>query len=1015
MRFFPLLLLLLASTTGARPAGSGSGAELQLPLRSVGPAGMSGRITSIAVTPHDRDVWYVGAASGGLWKTENGGTTFDPVFDGQPVQSIGAVAVAPSNPDVVYAGTGEGNPRNSQSSGAGLFKSYDGGRSWQAVGLEASRNIHRIVVHPQDEDTLWVGVLGDPFADGEIRGLYKSTDGGASWRRVLYANPRSGVADLVMDPKNPNKLFAALWEFRRTPWDFTSGGDGSGLFLSHDGGESWKALDEAAGLPEKPWGRIGIAIAPSQRDRVYALVESRDNALYRSDDGGASWTRINSDTIGNRPFYFAELYVDTQNENRVYNLYSRLARSEDGGESFAVIEDWGREVHADYQAFWIDPQDSDFIIAGTDGGLYWTRDRGANWRFAENLPLGQFYHVTVDDALPYNVYGGLQDNGTWFGPSEVWNRAGLRNAYWREIAFNDGFDVVLNEEDSTAYALWQAGMLVRVNLDTGQRKTVAPATGPEPLRFNWNAAIARDPFAAGTIYIGSQYLHRSRDRGDSWEIISPDLTTNDPARQQQTASGGLSIDATGAENHTTITAIGPSSVEEGLIWVGSDDGRLHLTRDGGERWTDLSGRLGVAPDAGWIRQVVPSSHAAAEAFVVIDNHLQGDWTPYLFHTRDFGRSWTNLLEGQNVAAYALAIAQDPVESALLFAGTEFGLYVSLDRGATWSRWTRGFPAVSTMDLAIQPREGDLVVGTFGRSIWILDDLGPWRALARRPALTAEALHIFAPADAYQVVMDQARGQRLSPDHLYSGDNNAREAPITFWVGDASTATVTVAVEQGGERLREWEVAVQRGLNRTYWDLQLEGHTIYGPLMSPDLEMPLAPPGRYDVVVETGDELRRATLQLRPDPRVVYDPEVFAANLAYRRNLEVVKNTVDDAARTLACFTTVLEAAHAIPANVHESLVDGIDGLWKQLDYPDIQGTVSDSPRLAQRLARAWYFNHSPYEPVSSNDRALLDGLQAQSAGFERAFETFVQRTWADAASRNLSLSAGACTVTPEPD
>ena len=994
-----LLLALLAWP--ARASDPLPATAAQLPLRSIGPAGMSGRITSIAVAPGDRDTWYVGSASGGLWKTGNAGTTFEPLFDEQPVQSIGAVAVAPSNGDVIYVGTGEGNPRNSQSSGNGVYRSGDGGRSWTHLGLADSRNVHRIVVDPRDENTLWVGVLGDPFADSEMRGVYKSADGGSSWRRVLYSNARSGVADLVMDPVNPNRLIAALWEFRRRPWDFVSGGDGSGLYLSTDGGETWRALDETHGLPAKPWGRIGVAIAPSRRERVYALVESRKNALYRSDDGGLSWSRINEDTIGSRPFYFAELYVDPLNENRVYNLYSRLARSENGGESFEVIEDWGRELHADYHAFWIDPEDGDFIIAGTDGGLYWTHDRGANWRFAENLPLGQFYHLAVDDAVPYNVYGGLQDNGTWYGPSEAWHRGGIRNAFWRELAFNDGFDVVLDrEQEHLVYALWQAGMLVRVDRRTGERKTIAPVAGPVPLRFNWNAAIAGDPFDAATIYLGSQFLHRSRDRGDSWEIISPDLTSNDPSKQQQDASGGLSIDATGAENHTTITAIAPSPLAKGTIWVGADDGRLHLTRDGGASWTDLSARLPGAPEGAVIRQVVPSTYAPGEAVVVIDNHLQGDNGAYLYRTTDFGKRWTNLVAGAALPTQVLSFAQDPVEPRLLFAGTETGLYASFDGGDAWTRWTRGLPAVAVADMAIQARERDLVLATFGRSIWILDDLQPWRDLAREPALRERSLYLFAPADARQVIIDQAPGQRLSPDHLYAGDNNARQAPITFWVGDAALEAVTVSIERDGELQRRWELAVQPGLNRTHWDLQLEGRAIYGPLMSPDLERPLAPPGRYTVAVTAGDKTQRVDLTLLPDPRVAYDPTAAAENLALRRALEDLQARADTAAARLTCIGDVLAGADGeLPGPVREAALTDLDGLWAQLDYRGIQGTVSDSPRLMQRLGRAFYYTHTPWAALTPNDRLLLDSLQDQAAGFAADLERFLSARWGPLAAQ----------------
>lgn len=984
----------------------------QIALRSIGPAGMSGRITAIDVVRSNKNIWYIGSASGGLWKTVNAGTTFDPIFDQQPVQAIGAVAIAPSNPDVVYVGTGEGNPRNSQSSGNGIYKSIDGGSTWRHLGFEESRNVYRMLVHPENEEIVWAGILGDPFRDNTTRGLYKSVDGGESWTRVLFSNASSGISELVMDPGNPEKLMAALWEFRRSPWDFVSGGEGSGLFVSEDGGDSWQEIAAAAGLPEKPYGRIGLAIAPSNTSRVYALIESAKNALYRSDDGGASWQRINTETIGSRPFYFSQIHVDSQNEDRVYNLYSRLARSGNAGEDFDVIEDWGRKVHADHHAFWIDPDDPAFIIDGTDGGLYWTRDRGQNWRFAENLPLGQFYHITLDNEVPYNVYGGLQDNGTWYGPSEVWNRSGIRNSYWRELAFNDGFDVVLDQDDSDiAYALWQGGMLVRVNKVTGQRKTIMPVQPDRELRFNWNSAIAGDPFQPGTLYIGSQFVHRSDNRGESWRIISPDLTTNNPDKQQQHLSGGLSIDATTAENHTTITVIAPSPIKKDLLWVGSDDGRLHLTRDGGDSWQDLTASLTEAPEQGWIRRIVPSVHDVDTAVVVIDNHLQGDWSPYVFQTTDAGNSWTNLLAGQDIPSYALSFAQDPAEPKLMFAGTEFGLYYSLDAGDRWTQWTRGYPSVSTMDLQIQAREGDLVLGTFGRSLWILDDLQPWRELAAAPARREKALHLFSPADTYQPVIDQAPGQRLSPDHLFAGDNNARQALISVWVNDPALHTVDIAVEHEGRPVRQWQVPVTQGMNRTHWDLQLDGKEIYGPLMSPDLEKPLAAPGSYRVTVTAAGSREQARLVLLPDPSVNYQADVYAENLAFRQTLDALQQQMDGVREALACMETEISELEDTPSSdTNAALLDAINDIWALIEFRHIQGVVSSSPRLSHQLSKAFYFTHSPYEPLSDNDRALQKALEKQTGELIDAFDRHVGDSWRllTADTQNRESPAGEC-------
>ncbi|MEM6297825.1 MAG: hypothetical protein AAF740_03950, partial [Bacteroidota bacterium] len=600
--------------------------------RSIGPAGMSGRVTSIDTPTGNSDIIYIGTASGGVWKSENGGITWNPIFDEQKLLSIGAVKVVPNNPDIVWAGTGEGNPRNSQTSGSGIYRSLDGGKNWTLIGLEDTRTIHRIIIHPQNSDVVWVAATGNAWADSEARGVYKTTDGGKSWKKILYINERTGAADLVIDPQNPNKLFAALWEYRRWPWFFKSGGEGSGLYVTHDGGETWTERTAKDGLPQGELGRIGLAIAPSDPSRVYAYVESKKNAIYRSDDGGVKWRKMSdSDNIGGRPFYYADIYVHPTNPNTIYSLYSRVSKSEDGGRTFQEFLSYYR-IHPDHHAWWIDPNNPNFMINGNDGGLNITRDGGKNWRFVENLPLAQFYHIAVDNEFPYNVYGGMQDNGSWRGPNRVFRRGGIRNSYWEELYFGDGFDAIPDPSDSRyGYAMSQGGFVGRVDFETGDSKLIRPVhpEGKE-LRFNWNAPIAVDPFEKTTIYFGSQYVHRSLDRGETWEIISPDLTTNDTTKQKQLESGGLTYDVTQAENYTTLVSITVSPEDNNTIWTGSDDGRLHLSQDGGENWTDLYKRLPDAPKGGWIPQVKASVHNVNEAFVVVNNYRKGDWGMYVY-------------------------------------------------------------------------------------------------------------------------------------------------------------------------------------------------------------------------------------------------------------------------------------------------------------------------------------------------------------------------------------------------
>ncbi|MEM9328904.1 MAG: hypothetical protein AAGA85_24785, partial [Bacteroidota bacterium] len=663
--------------------------------RSIGPAGMSGRITSIDAVHSNPDIIYAGAASGGLWKSTSGGIAWEPIFDDQSTASIGAIAIQQSNPAVIWVGTGEGNPRNSLNGGDGIYKSLDGGKNWQKMGLEKTRHIHRVIIDPTDPNIVYVGAIGSPWGEHEERGVYKTTDGGTTWERILHTNIRSGVADLVMDPSNPNKLLAAIWEHKRDPWFFKSGGPGSGLYMTHDGGANWKQLTDEDGLPEGELGRIGLAIAPSQPERIYALVESKKNALYRSDDGGFTWSKINDKPeIGNRPFYYSDIAVDPVNENRLYSIFTYVHVSEDGGKSFSELMpayNTSRGVHPDHHAWWIHPTNPNLMIDGNDGGLNITRDRGKTWRFVENIPVGQFYHVAVDNDYPYNVYGGMQDNGSWAGPAYVWKAQGIRNNYWQEISFGDGFDVLPDPTNSRfGISTAQQGSAGIYDRETGYFEIVRP-TAPSldvPLRFNWNAGMARDPFDAQTIYFGSQFVHKSTDGGQNWQIVSTDLTTNDPEKQKQGDSGGLTMDATGAENYCTILVIEPSPAEEGILWVGTDDGRAHISRDGGDRWSDVSAGL---PNGVWITQIKADAKKGGEALLVANDYRRFNYEPMAYRTSDYGQTWQRLVSSGDTKGYALAIVEDSEVPSLKFLGTDDGLYVSIDDAANWTKWTQGFP------------------------------------------------------------------------------------------------------------------------------------------------------------------------------------------------------------------------------------------------------------------------------------------------------------------------------------
>lgn len=872
--------------------------------RSIGPAGMSGRVTAIDVVQKNPSIIFVGTASGGLWKTTSGGIAWTPVFDTLPVSSIGAVAIDQNIPDIIWVGTGEGNPRNSQNSGNGVYKSLDGGKSWIHLGLEGTRNIHRIIIDPRNSDVVYVGAQGSAWGDSKDRGVFKTTDGGKTWKKILYVNERTGVADLVMDPSNPNKLICAMWEFRREPWFFKSGGMGSGLYITFDGGNTWIKKTEKDGLPKGELGRIGIAISRSKPEIIYALIEAKTNALYKSTDGGFKWFKVADRNIGDRPFYYAEIYVDPKNENRIYNLFTSVTVSEDGGKTFETLIS---RIHPDHHAFYIHPENPEFIINGNDGGLAISYDRGRTWRFIENLPVAQFYHINVDKDFPYNVYGGLQDNGSWRGPSKVFNYFGIANSDWQEVGFGDGFDVLPDPDDSRfGYAMSQGGNLFRYDAITGTQKSIRPVH-PQGvrLRFNWNSALAQDPFDKNTIYYGSQFVHKSTNKGDSWQIISPDLTTNDTTKQKQIESGGLTPDVTTAENFTTITAISPSPIKQGVIWVGTDDGNLQLTTNGGQSWVNVISNVKGVPTGTWIPQIHPSHHNPAEAFVVFDNHRRDDWTPYVFHTTNYGKTWKRIVDEKKVWGFCYSIVQDFIEPSLLFLGTEFGLYVSFDKGDSWIKWKSDFPTAPTTDIIIHPVESDLVIGTFGRSIYIIDDITPLRHIANKGAkIFNEKLKLFSIPDAYLMKYSTPRGMRFPGHAEFYGENEPYGAMITFQVkiDDDSTKKMSDSIDTesiknekvrieifdlDGNKIRTLNVNVKEGINRVYWRLDRKGVELprWEETRRSDDE-PSGPevlPGKYLIKISYKGLTDSAYVNVHFDPRIKYSIDDL-----YEREKEINK-------------------------------------------------------------------------------------------------------------------------------
>ena len=853
-----------------------------LGARNIGSAAMSGRVAALAaVHEGSRLTVYVGAASGGVWKSVNGGTTYKPVFDKQPVQSIGAIAVDPKNPQVVWVGTGEAWTRNSVSIGDGVYKSSDGGDNWTNVGLKESERVAKILVDPTESNVVYVCVPGKLWSDSDVRGVYKTTDGGKSWTRVLKgANTSTGCSMLSLDPQNPKTIFAGMWDFRRKGWTFRSGGDGpaaasgSGLFKSTDGGASWTELDDksAQGLPSKPWGRIAVSVAPSKPNVVYAFIEAAvpKNGLYRSEDGGRTWeVRDRSQAMIWRPFYFANLIVDPKNENRLYKPDLNLVVSNDGGSSFSNISGG---AHGDFHDVWIDPQSPDHLITGDDGGVWYSYDAGNKWWKGDNLPISQFYHVSVDMDRPYHVYGGLQDNSAWVGESQY--PGGITNSRWENMYNGDGFWIFVDPLDPDyIYAEYQGGEIGRVNRKTHETRNIKPLPGYKEgkLRFNWNTPIHLSPTRKGTIYLGSQFLFRSRDFGQTWERVSPDLTTNDSTKQQQEQSGGVTVDNSAAETHTTIYAIAESPKNPAVIWAGTDDGNLQVTRDGGKTWTNVVANVRGLPANAWVSSIEAGHFDEGTVYASFDLHTFGDMRSYAYKSTDFGKTWSPLVGAESpVRGYAHVIKEDLVNRDLLFLGTELGLWVTLDGGKQWAHYKGGdLPAVAVRDLAIHPRDDDLVIATHGRGIWIIDDIRPLRALT--PAMLTATAGFLQVKPAVQRM--PAFGGWANGDATFVGPNPPDEAVITYYqrrrhiFGDLKIEVF----DQAGKLVGTVPSGKRRGLSRVTWSMRLKAPTV-PPAASASFGAAFGPrvlPGTYTVRMSKDKDVFTTRLQVVADPRARY--------------------------------------------------------------------------------------------------------------------------------------------------
>ncbi|MDE0649656.1 MAG: glycosyl hydrolase [Gammaproteobacteria bacterium] len=832
----PALVLLAAllppaSTAGGLPGGlhaqesdEDAPAELNSGLlssfrwRSIGPAVASGRLADIAIDPTDRSTWYVAASSGNVWKTTNAGTTWTPIFDDYGSYSTGAIALDPNDHLTLWVGTGENNGQRSVGYGDGVYKSVDGGRSFTNMGLETSEHIGMIAVHPDDSRTVFVAAQGPLWNAGGERGLYRTRDGGESWELVLQIDEHTGVNEVYFDPRNPDVMYASSWQRRRHQWTMIDGGPGSGIHKSTDGGETWRAINR--GLPSGDKGRIGMAISPINPDVLYAIVEAsgNDGGTFRSENMGENWSRT-SRYQSTAPMYYHELYADPHRFDRIYAMDTFLEMSDDGGETWSRLPT--QSVHVDHHAIAFDPDDPEHLILGNDGGLYETFDFGENWSHFTNLPLTQYYKVATSNDEPfYYVYGGTQDNNTMGGPSQTLG-GGIRNSDWYVTLGGDGFDPVIDPENpDIIYSQLQHGVLSRFDRGSKERLDIQPQADPggPPLRWYWDAGLIMSPHDNHRLYFGAQTLFRSDDQGSSWRAISGDLSRNLDRNQLEVMGRVWSVDAVGKNRSTSvfghIVAISESPLVEGLIYVGTDDGLVQVTEDGGETWREIASLPGV-PDTSFVHDVEASLHDPDAVFAVVNNFKRGDYRPYVLKSEDRGRSWTAITGGLPDNSPSFSIVQDHIEPDLLFLGAEFGAFVSVDGGESWMEFDSGLPTIAVRDLEIQQREGDLVAATFGRSFYVIDDYTPLRELARGPEpILASAGHLFEVADGDMYVPWNPGGANGAD--FYAADNPELGVTFTYWVGETLRT-------RRAERQAEERRAAGRGEDTPYpsWEELME--------------------------------------------------------------------------------------------------------------------------------------------------------------------------------------------------
>ncbi|MDW8051166.1 MAG: hypothetical protein RMJ83_01665 [Armatimonadota bacterium] len=957
--------------------------------RNIGPANMGGRITDVEGIPGNPGTVYVGTATGGLWKTTNWGITWTPLFDEQETTTIGDIAIDPQNPDIIWVGTGEANTRNSISIGCGVYKSTDGGKTWQYMGLRETRQISRIIIHPRDSNTVWVAAVGSAFGPNPERGVFMTTDGGKTWQKVLYIDEHHGASDLDIDPSNPNILYAGMWRFERKPWTHTSGSEQGGVFKSTDGGRTWRKLTN--GLP-KLMGRIGVKVAPSNPNVVYVIAESNEGTLFRSDNRGESFQRVSDDTrIVSRGFYYADMRVCPRDENRLYFLATQLRVSIDGGRTSQQI---ASRVHVDHHALWIDPTNPNILWNGNDGGLAFSLDRGQTWDVISNLPLGQFYQICCSCEAPfYQVAGGLQDNGSWIGWART-KEGGIVNEHWRMVSFGDGFFCIIHPRNpNLIISESQGGNILRTDLATGIQQNISPQArradgGPArelKYRFNWNTPIIASPHNPDTLYVGGNVVFKSTDFGTTWSVISPDLTTDDPEKQKD-AGGPVWVENTTAEYHCTIISLAESPVRKGLLWVGTDDGRLWKSPDDGATWIELTRNVPDLPPNSPVSHIEPSRTSPNVAYVAFDRHMLNDYKPYLYKTTDGGKTWQSLTNGLPDEAYIFVIREDPRNPNLLYAGTERGLYVSFDGGRKWQRMPN-LPPVPVHDLLVHPLMNDLIIGTHGRSIYVLDDITPLQEIS--PQVLEKPAHLFTPPTAWRYATRMTRYGR--GDRPIVAPNPPYGAMITFYLKEKpKQGRVRIQIlDSQGNLLRELSrVPQEPGIHRVVWDLRSRGEAPEDEEEPPrETERtrrdqpprgPLGPqvlPGTYRVKLIVGDYETEQPLTVKVEPAL--EPYLTNLKAGYQFAIETlgmirqlnramqVLTSVEDQLTNLrqAARQQNIKLPEAVDKAISEHLKQ-IANLKAKVDNPATGLAYARSPRLRGRL-------NSVYNQMSSDTGPTL--------------------------------------------